>query len=250
MTLVITANTATTDTTTNPEENAPMIDTNTTDTATTEIAPIVEETNTNTLRLTASHSAPEALVTLANKEGSATSALLASIKAVINGESATIAKDCVLTHQDGAYMITLADYDMKKALAPIDTDTELDIAFEKVASSKLTQGKRYMQNLAVTASMLRALRAVHSLRSVCVAIDSKRCDDVDLIITYTESVESIAFKVASLVAPDCSHTRLAVYNALASLASAHVIDTELDLPAIPKSYLPKKLITSPVASAL
>lgn len=248
MTLVITATATATDTI-NPEENAPM-STDTTTTATTEIVPVIEETATNALTLTATHSAPEALVNLANKEGSSTSALLASIKAVINGESVIVAKDCVISHHEGAYRIDLADYEMKKALAPVDADTEINVTFEKVTPSKLTQGKRYLQNLAVTASMLRALRSVHSLRSVCVAIDSKRSDDVDLIITYTESIESLAFKVASLVAPDCSHTRLALYNALASLASGNVIDTELDLPMIPKSYLPKNLIISPVATAL
>jgi len=245
MTLVITS-TDNTNTTTQTEENAPM-----SATADTTIAPIVEETTTSILSLSTEHSTPLALATLANKEVAPTSALLASIKQVINGESVTVAKDCVVTHEDGAYRIDLAEYDMKKALAPVDSETTLAINLPKVASDKLTQGKRYLQNLALVASMLRAVRNVHDLRSVCVAIDSKRSDNVDLVVTYTESIESLALKVARLVSPDCTHNQVALYNALCALSNANQVAVEdLDLPTIPKSYLPKQLIVAPLATAI
>ena len=227
--------------------------------ATETIAPIDTDTDTDTDTeatalpvITLDHplTSADVLATLANKGVAPTSKLLNSIKSVITGGSATIALDCTLSAIGGAYQIDLADHPMKKELTAVENPAEeVAINLPKPASNKLTAGKRYLQNLSIVASMIRATRDLHNVRSVICAIDSKKNEGrVDLVICYTESVETIALKVATYLAP-CSHTRLSLFNALLTLANVAPIETTMTLAKLPNRSK-MNLIKAPVKTAL
>ncbi len=165
-----------------------------------------------------------------------------TLKHIIDDDShtLTLSNDVELSYNtdDKTYTLALIDNKSsacKRDLVPLDVSYDIDINIARVQPHSLTRGKCYLRTLSLTANVLRAIRPLTNDRTFTIAIESTR-NDVDLVIPYTSSLQSIALTVCNHLT-SCDTTALFIFNALMTAFNQPTLDlscldVDVKLPTI------------------
>jgi hypothetical protein len=130
-------------------------------------------------------------------------------------------KESKISRKNGVYVIELDEYKGRTIDLNLESDLTMNLKIAKTENAKELSGKYYLQALALTTAMLRAIRPLTEQRTFTVNVKG----DVDVKIGYQARPEHIALAIANHIGKNDLEIAV-IFNAL--LASVG-IETSLDL---------------------
>ena len=130
-------------------------------------------------------------------------------------------KGCKISRQNGVYVIEVDEYKGRSIDLNLESDLTMNLKVAKAENAKQLSGKYFMQALALTTAMLRAIRPLTDQRVFTVNVKG----DVDVKISYQSRPEHIALAIAKHVAKNDLETAVVLNALLASVG----IDTPVDI---------------------
>ena len=130
-------------------------------------------------------------------------------------------KGCSISRQNGVYVIELDEYKGRTIDLNLDSDLTMNLKVAKADHAKQLSGKYFLQALALTTAMLRAIRPLTDQRVFTVNVKG----DVDIKLSYQSRPENIALAIAKHLAKNDLETAVILNALLVSVG----IDTPVDV---------------------
>ncbi len=130
-------------------------------------------------------------------------------------------KGSKISRKNGVYVIALDEYKGRSIDLNLESDLTMNLKVAKTENAKQLSGKYFLQALALTTAMLRAIRPLTDQREFTVNVKG----ECDIKISYQSRPEHIALQIASLIGKNDLEVAV-VFN---SLMNACELDTRVQI---------------------
>jgi len=188
---------------------------------TVEVAPVKTKTKKKAFTMI-TPSNYETMNSIITKKSATLKSLHEMISVIYFDETATLdLKGCSIARKNGVYTIELDEYKGRKIDLNLESELTMNLKVAKTENAKQLSGKYYLQSIALTVAMLRAVRPLTDQRAFTMNVKG----DVDLKISYQSRPEHIALSIAKLIGKNDLEIAV-VFNALCQSVG---INTDLEL---------------------
>jgi len=164
----------------------------------------------------------ETMNTIITKKSATLKSLHEMISVIYFDDTASLdLKGCSIARKNGVYTIELDEYKGRKIDLNLESELTMNLKIAKTENAKQLSGKYYLQSIALTTAMLRAVRPLTDQRVFTLNVKG----DVDLKISYQSRPEHIALSIAKLIGQNDLEIAV-IFNALCQSVG---INTDLDL---------------------